>query len=83
MLFLITSRCVLDVSSLQGVVRSVVVVTGGALTALCVGPSRSEVAAGSVLCGDFCTVCLGSRDKSTRAHHSLLKIASDQKKLLG
>ena len=29
------------------------------------------------------TVCLGSRNKSTRAHDSLLKNASDQKKLLG
>ena len=30
-----------------------------------------------------CTVCLGSRNKSPRAHDSLLKNASDQKKLLG
>ena len=29
------------------------------------------------------TVCLGSRNKSTSAHDSLLKNASDQKKLLG
>ena len=31
----------------------------------------------------LCTVCLGSRNKSTSTHDSLLKNASDQKKLLG